>query len=110
MLPQGESSGLAIEDAILFTHILSKRAYLPNKPAPENPLSIPSLITHYTTLRKPKIEDAFQEANFRWENHGGSTWFAHNMKELLTPWFLWWKRAQWEAGFSLEADVRKIDV
>ncbi|MDI1490862.1 MAG: hypothetical protein OHK93_002067 [Ramalina farinacea] len=112
MPPQGESTGFAIEDAILFAHVLSKRAHLPvsDGAVTSDSLPIPDLITHYIELRRPKMEAAFKEADFRWETGKDGGWLAFKMKELLTPWFLWWYRGKWEKEFGEEGDVRNTEV
>lgn len=65
MPPQGELTDFAVEEAVFFAHVLSKRAHLPSGLVPSDCLSIPDLISHYIDLRRPKMEAAFKEAVFR---------------------------------------------
>ena len=98
MPPQGESTGFAIEDAVLFAHILS---HLSSSP-------ITDIIARYEALRKPRMDEAFREAAYRWETTKDAGWIAFKLKEWLTPWFLWWTQGRREKGFA--EDVRELVV
>ena len=121
MPPQGESTGFAIEDAILFAHIVSKvgskrpsleetQASAPNSDnctlAPATPIGITDLFTTYTNLRHPIMSRAFKQAEWRWETGKESGWFAFRMKLFITPWWLWWTQKQREEEWT--KDVRDL--
>jgi salicylate hydroxylase len=96
MPPQGESTGFAIEDAILFSRLL-------NEAAPST--SIESTTARYERNRRKKIDDAFDEAAFRWETVKDAGLLKTVAKEWLTGVFLWWTKEQRDEGFAF--DIRE---
>jgi 2-polyprenyl-6-methoxyphenol hydroxylase-like FAD-dependent oxidoreductase len=96
MPPQGESIGFAIEDSILLSRILIEKT--PSTTFEE-------AFQRYTRNRKPRIDEAFDEASFRWETAKDAGWFATIVKEWLTSAFLWWTKASRDENFAF--DVRK---
>ena len=94
MPPQGESSGFALEDAVLFSHLLSHN-------------TIAETFGKYERLRKPRIEVAYTEAERRWENVKDMGWLQCKIREWITPWFLWWTHGKREE--ELAADVRTLE-
>ena len=121
MPPQGESTGFAIEDAILFAHVLSKASGKPNHPDeqetqtqksdefPSNdrtPTKITDLFASYTALRQPTISRAFKEAEWRWETGKESGWLVFQLKLWMTPWFIWWTQERREEEWA--KDVREL--
>ncbi|KAF2095464.1 FAD/NAD(P)-binding domain-containing protein [Rhizodiscina lignyota] len=98
MPPQGESLGLAIEDTILFTRVLE--AYYGQ--------SCAEIFMVYEKLRKPRIDAAFDEANFRWENVRDVGFIVSYLREWMTTLYLWWmKKAHAD---NMAYDVRNIDM
>jgi salicylate hydroxylase len=97
MPPQGESTGLAIEDGVLLARILS-----PSK------LSVQGAFRTYEKTRRPRIDAAYKEAVFRWENVKDRSWFMQKVIEWLTWAFLWYKMGAFES--SLSYDVRKVEI
>ena len=74
MPPQGESIGLAIEDAVLLSQVLRKyRGEL-----------IEESLKLYERTRRPRINDAVKAANFGFETIKARTWFATIFMEWLT--------------------------
>lgn len=98
MPPQGESLGLALEDAVLFSRILD--AYH-DKPTAE-------IFKRYETIRKPRMDAAFDEANWRWESVKDVGWLANYMREWFTWLYLLFVAPHKDADFKY--DVRKIDL
>jgi salicylate hydroxylase len=99
MPPQGESIGLALEDVVLLARIMEKQQS--NKPFEQ-------IFTLYDSLRRERIESAFEEANFRWETVKDKGFVGGLMVEWLTMLVLWYgkeKRAQ-----ALMHDVRSINL
>jgi salicylate hydroxylase len=98
MPPQGESVGLALEDVVLFMRIFS---HYEDK-------SIPEIFEVYESFRRKRIDDAYNEANYRWETVKDAGWLGNRIKELFTPLYLWWtkdKRAQ-----SFKFDVGSMEL
>jgi len=80
MPPNGESIGHALEDVTLFARILEVHA--------DKPIS--KLFSMYEDLRQDSIDNAYTQAEYRWEGVRDKGWFAAKLREWLTPFFLWW--------------------
>ncbi|KAI5463442.1 hypothetical protein BGZ63DRAFT_413046 [Mariannaea sp. PMI_226] len=74
MPPQGESTGVAIEDGVLFAHVLEMGASR----------GIPQVIAAYETLRRQDIDKLYRESLFRWNGAGSSSWLWSIIMEFLT--------------------------
>ncbi|KAI9718753.1 MAG: hypothetical protein M1812_003927 [Candelaria pacifica] len=92
MPPQGESIGLAIEDAVLLSRVLQK--------SPER--SIPDSFSSYEKTRQPRIDAAYKEATSRWEKVKDRTWLQHRMVEWFTWAYLWYKWSTFESSHAYE--------
>lgn len=110
MPPQGESTGLSLEDAILLSRILALHASpsTTTTSPPSQPPSITHLFKTYTTRRRPRINAAYDEAVFRWDTAKDSGWIAFKLKIWLTPWFIWWTGQRRARGF--EEDLGRVDL
>jgi salicylate hydroxylase len=96
MPPQGESTGIALEDTVVFTRLIGLY--------PKYEMSV--LFAQYEKLRRSRVDAAYKDASFRWETVKDSGWFAHKLKCMLVPWFLWFtenKRAE-----SFEEDTNAL--
>jgi len=98
MPPQGESTGLAIEDGVLLARVFSS---LPEK-------SISEIFSVYEETRRPRINTAYKEAAMRWEGVKDRGWFLQKLIEWLMWFILWYKMDAFEA--SLSYDVRKEEL
>lgn len=98
MPPQGESTGLAIEDSVLLARVLAK---LSDK-------SIPEAFRVYEKTRRPRIDTAYKEAVARWENVRDKTWLRQKLEEWLTWLYMWYKADVFEKSFAY--DVRKETI
>lgn len=98
MPPQGESTGIALEDTVIFARLIGLYPKY----------DLPMLFAQYEKLRRSKVDAAYKEATFRWETVKDSGWFAHKLKSMLVPWFLWFtenKRAR-----TFEEDLSVVDL
>ncbi len=97
MPPQGESTGLAIEDAVLIARVLSRFSGE----------SIQRAFDVYEKTRRPRIDAAYKEAISRWEKVKDKSWLMQKVVEWMTWAFLWYKM-----GFetSVSYDVRKEEI
>lgn len=98
MPPQGESTGLAIEDSVLLARVFEE---LPEK-------SIPEVFQAYEKTRRPRIDTAYKEAVARWGNVKDKTWLRQKLEEWLTWVYMWYKADGFEKSFSY--DVRKEPI
>lgn len=96
--PQGESTGLAIEDSVLLARVLSS----------PSEMSVQEAFRVYEKTRRPRIDTAHKDAVFRWENVKDRSWFVQKIIEWLLWVFLWYKMDAFEA--SLFYDVRKEKI
>lgn len=79
MPPQGESTGLAIEDSVLIARVLEKY--------PEKPIA--GVFEAYEKTRTPRIDTAYKEAVFRWGNVRDKTWLRQKFEEWFTWLYIW---------------------
>ena len=98
MPPQGESVGLALEDAVLFPRILAS--------SPEQ--SLPEVFARYERNRRDRIDVAWKEADARWENAKDKSWLYQKVLEWKMWLYLWWQRDHLAAGFDY--DVLTVDL
>jgi 2-polyprenyl-6-methoxyphenol hydroxylase-like FAD-dependent oxidoreductase len=98
MPPQGESIGLALEDALLFARVLAKFHTQGLEPA----------FSVYENLRRQKVEDAHREASKRWENVRDSGYLVMKLKEIVFPAIFWWTKSSREKAYLY--DTETIDI
>ncbi|RDW56677.1 FAD protein [Coleophoma cylindrospora] len=98
MPPQGESTGLAIEDGVLLARVLSS----------SSEMSIQQAFQMYEKTRRPRIDTAYKEAVFRWEKVKDRSWLMQNIIEWLTWVFLWYKLNGFETSISYDVRQEKI--
>ncbi|KAF3479868.1 salicylate hydroxylase [Arthroderma uncinatum] len=94
MPPQGESIGIAIEDAILFTRTLAKYRSFPLSKA----------FKVYKELRRDRIHEQYQEASRRWETVRDCGYLVNKLKEAIMPWWIWWSNESRVKTFMSDAE------
>ena len=103
MPPQGESTGLCIEDSIVFARCLLRRYHTPlsslSSP-PSSPHTLSPVFESYESLRRAKIDASYAEAKWRWETVKDSGWLAHKVKMWVMPWFIWAGEGKRARGFG----------
>lgn len=98
MPPQGESTGIALEDTVIFARLMGLY--------PKH--TLPELFAQYEELRRRKVDAAYKEASFRWETVKDAGWLAHKLKSMMVPWFLWFTDSKRARGF--ESDCYDLDL
>ena len=98
MSPQGESSGFALEDAVLFARILSHH----------DTKSLVEIFNKYQELRRKRMDAAYNEATFRWETVKDKGWVATKFVEIITASYLWWTKKIRDESFGF--DVGTMDL
>ena len=96
MPPQGESIGIALEDAVTLSRVLEKRKE-------EEPIQI---FQNYERLRRETVETAYEKAAWGWEKVKDKGFIAGIMMEIFTGIFLWWTRKSKEE--ELISDIRNV--
>ncbi|KAF5981978.1 salicylate hydroxylase [Fusarium bulbicola] len=97
MPPQGESTGIAIEDAVLFAHVHGKGISK----------GVPYMMEAYEALRRGDIQKLHDETMFRWNAGNSSSWLWSIFMELATWIYLLLKNYQQEDYFK--RDIRTFD-
>jgi 2-polyprenyl-6-methoxyphenol hydroxylase-like FAD-dependent oxidoreductase len=98
MPPQGESTGYALEDAILFARVL----------AVEFNNGLDDAFATYEKVRRERINKAYDEATFGWETQKDCGWFTFLLRTWLTTVFLWWTADARQRRYS--EDVATMDL
>lgn len=66
MPPQGESTGVAIEDGILMAHVLSRR----------DSRTVPQMLADYEQLRRKDIDALYITTMRRFQTKGPTSWLG----------------------------------
>ncbi|KAF5237443.1 hypothetical protein FANTH_10805 [Fusarium anthophilum] len=90
MPPQGESTGIAIEDGVLFAHVLSEGVSK----------GVPYVMGAYEALRRDDIKKLHDETMFRWNAGNSSSWLWSIFMEFATWIYLLLKNYQQEDYFK----------
>lgn len=98
MPPQGESTGLAIEDAVLLARVFASRAEI----------SFQEAFQTYEKTRRPRIDVAYKEAVMRWERVKDRSWLMQKLIEHLILTIVWWKTSSFEASMSYDVREERI--
>jgi 2-polyprenyl-6-methoxyphenol hydroxylase-like FAD-dependent oxidoreductase len=98
MPPQGESTGVAIEDGVLLAHVFQRHASR----------SVAELFTDYEKLRRQRIEKLFKDTTWRWQNAAShdASWVWSIFIDWLTAAFVWFMKWRGEDYFA--DDVSKL--
>ena len=99
MPPRGESIGYALEDAVIFSHLLQHFG---------RDCKLPELFETYEQLRRKPIDDAYKDASFGWDTIRDSGWFATKLMEWITPIYIWWTEGTRAKHFL--ADPRSVEL
>lgn len=98
MPPQGESTGIAIEDGVLFAHVLSKGTEK----------GVPYVMEAYETLRRDDINKLYEETMFRWKAGGSSSWLWSILMEFAT--WVYLVLANYRQEHYFKRDVRSFKL
>ena len=98
MPPQGESTGLCIEDSIVFARCLLHHYH--QHSSARDSQSLHPVFDNYQSLRRARIDASYAEAKWRWETVKDSGWLAHKVKMWVMPWFIWFGEGKRARGFG----------
>ncbi|KAK4236113.1 hypothetical protein C8A03DRAFT_17209 [Achaetomium macrosporum] len=96
MPPQGESTGVAIEDGVLLAHVFSRR----------DTRSVAQMFADYEGLRRPVINKTYDETLYRWGKVGDRGWFAAVVMDWFTMLYIWIMNSWSRDNFG--RDVREL--
>lgn len=97
MPPKGESIGYALEDAIMFSTVLSHFGLAKSLEA----------LPFYEKIRRQPISDAYKDASFGWDTNKDTGFLFTKFMEWVTPLYLSWTKKSREASFMI--DPREIE-
>jgi len=104
MPPQGESTGIVFEDGVLFSRCLAK--WMESKR--DEGVPVKEAFDAYETLRRARIDTAFDESQSVVKTVQDTPWLGHKIKMNVVPWYLWWTRSYREKHFV--EDVTTCDI
>jgi salicylate hydroxylase len=100
MPPQGESAGIALEDAIVFGRVMGK--------IDEKGLERRSEV--YERIRRKTVDEAYQQATFGWETNKDCSWLRHKVRGWLTLVFLWWTSDSRAKRYAEDLATMELDL
>ncbi|KAH8666819.1 hypothetical protein BX600DRAFT_436200 [Xylariales sp. PMI_506] len=100
MPPQGESTGIAIEDGILLAHVFQRRGA---------GRSIEQMFADHEQLRRPVVDRHYRSAKWRWDGARTEDSYA---RSLLIEWLtlVLLTVAGWFRYAPFESDVRQLKL
>lgn len=101
MPPQGEATGIVLEDTVLFARCVARQQELGTG-------SLGDAFAAYERLRRARIDAAFVESGAVVKTVQDAGWLGHTIKCFVVPWFLWWTRSKREKHFI--EDVTTSDL
>lgn len=100
MPPKGESIGFALEDSVIFSHVLSHFGLG----------RFSESLAFYEKSRRNTINDAYESASVGWDTNKDKGFLFTKLMEWLTPIYLWWTKSSREASFSSDPRDIQFDV
>ena len=98
MPPQGEGTGYALEDAILFARVMADQIDKGHE----------DVFTTYQGVRRGRIDQAYEEAAFGWETQKDCGWFTFLLRTWLTTVFLWWTATARQKRYQEDAATMNL--
>ncbi|KAM5475885.1 hypothetical protein MauCBS54593_000567 [Microsporum audouinii] len=98
MPPRDESAAYALDDAILFSRVLSLYIYQPIKEA----------FDVYESMRRSSVTKAYNSSNVTWAANKGSGRWTNRLEECLTPWQLYKDRKARIGAWEFDASTLHI--
>jgi len=100
MPPQGESTGVAIEDGVLLARVFERHGTR----------TVARLFADYEALRRQTIEKLYKETTWRWNNAAShdSGWLWSVFIDYLTVAFLWFMKLR--QGDYFASDVARLEL
>ena len=99
MPPQGESTGYALEDAILFARAMATKV----------DTGLGDVFDTYQKVRRGRINKAYDEAAFGWETQKDCGWFTFLLQTWFTTAFLWWTSTARQKRYSEDVGMMNLE-
>lgn len=100
MPPQGESAGIAFEDAIVLARVMAEG----------DTDDLAGRFAAYERLRRPRTDEAYRQATFGWNTLKDSGWLAFQVRSWITWVFLWWTAKSRAARYSEDLSTKVMDI
>lgn len=100
MPPQGESTGFAIEDAVLLARVVEK--------FPEN--SAEDIFKCYERARRARIDKGWKIANMRVEHLKDKNWWTQMIIEWFAWFILWLAHNRWVGSTTYDVREEKLII
>ncbi len=99
MPPQGESTGYALEDAILFARVMAAKF----------DIGLDQVFKTYQHVRRERIDKAYDEAAFGWETQKDCGWFTFLLRNWFTTFFLYWTYSARQKRYSEDVGAMNLE-
>lgn len=100
MPPQGESTGICIEDAVALS-----RAMIQHDTKP-----VASIFRAYENFRRPHTDRVVKEAIWRFETVKDKGWLMYQLIVRSTSWFLWWTAEKRKKELSEDFSEMEFEI
>lgn len=101
MPPQGEATGIVLEDTVLFARSLARQQELGTG-------TYSDAFAAYERSRRARIDAAFKESAAVVKTVQDAGWIGHTIKCFIVPWFLWWTRPSREKHFTEDVTTSEL--
>lgn len=104
MPPQGESSGYAIEDTIVYARLLADAV----NGASGDSVTLAEVGRKYEAVRRPRINAAYAEAQRRWSGTNTEWWLLYKLKIWILPIMMRFLAGRIQADWSEDLTVGEL--
>ncbi|ETN45570.1 uncharacterized protein HMPREF1541_09402 [Cyphellophora europaea CBS 101466] len=99
MPPQGESAGIAFEDAVILGRTMCTT----------DDKGLTGRLAVYERLRRPRTDEAYRQASFGWNTLKDSGWLAFQIRSWVTWAFLWWTAKSRALHYGEDLATKELD-
>jgi 2-polyprenyl-6-methoxyphenol hydroxylase-like FAD-dependent oxidoreductase len=103
MPPGGESVGLALEDSVILTRIISSFDATSTSTNSNTNTSATEVFEKYNAVRRPRIEAQYAHSTGNWEGVKDHWNWVQWIREALTKAYVGWLGARLEESFAYDA-------
>ena len=100
MPPQGDSVGLALEDAVLLARVFREQ--------PERPVQ--EVFQIYRETRRVRVDKGFKDASLRWEHVKDKGWLRQKVYENFMWGIFWLKGESFQDTYAYDVREEKLQL
>jgi len=71
-------------------------------------VDVSAAFARYERNRRKRINEAFAEADMRWDMVKDKGWLVSVLLDWLTPWWLWWTKAARDNNFRYDVTTAQL--